>query len=72
MAGEEPLGRPRAEAADRDQPGADLVVVSSRERVEIDRIAGEAEHVLGFAVREAEREQLFLVPAATLSRVGNA
>src|SRR5207249_2668155 len=58
VAGEEPLRRPRAEAAQRDDPGADLVVVELAQRVEVDDAAREAEHILLLPPREAECDEV--------------
>src|SRR6185437_16900849 len=58
---EEPLGRPRAEAPQRHDAGPHLVVVEPREPAEVDLGAGEPDHVLRLAAREAERDELGLV-----------
>src|SRR5471030_2805154 len=62
VACQEPLRRPRAEAANRRQAGPDLVIVEGMQRVQIELVAGEAEHVLRLPVREAKCEQLVLGP----------
>ena len=73
VAGEEPLGRPRAEPAQRRDARARTSSSGERaERVEVEVAAGEPDHVLGLAAREADRDELGLVAAASRSRVGSS
>ena len=65
VAREEPVGRPLAEAAERDEPGGHLLVRQRRELVEIEVAPRQPDHVLRLPVREADREQL------VLGRLGN-
>ena len=64
MAREEPVGRPDAKAADRRDPRLHLVVRKGGELGEVELCPGDADHVLGLAPREAEREQLVLLRAS--------
>src|SRR5262249_45372129 len=57
VTGEEPLGRPLADPALRDELSLDLVVRQPREAVEVELRPGEAEDVLGLPTREAERDE---------------
>src|ERR1051326_9189581 len=63
MPREEPLGRPRPETAQRRDRGTHLAVVEPREAVEVEVGAREAEHVLGLAAGESERDELLLAGA---------
>ena len=63
MAREEPVGRPLAEAAQRDEPRLHLVVRQRRECGEIELRAGEPDDVLRLAPREADRKELVLARA---------
>src|SRR3954469_1213959 len=57
---EEPLRRPLAETPDGDDPRPHLVVGQVAQRLEIEVAAGEPEHVLLLAPREAERHEISL------------
>ena len=59
-AGQEPVGRPLAEAANRYQPRLDLLVRKLTKLLEIELRARERDDVLGLAPREPELDQLFL------------
>jgi len=63
VAGEEPVGRPFAEAANGHEPGLHLVVGKTGQPLELDRACGQAEDVLGLAPREAEHDEVFLAGA---------
>ena len=58
MTGEEPVGRPLAEAADRDDPLLHLVVGQESKAAQVEFRACEAHDVLGLASREPERKEL--------------
>src|SRR5437588_7426105 len=74
VAGEEPVGRPLAEPALCDELRLDLVIAEEREPVEIEPASGETEDVLGFAAREADRDELVIAcqrePLSGRKRVG--
>src|ERR1700756_5207391 len=58
VAREEPVRRPLAEPAQGGELLLPLVVGEKRQPLEVDVGASEADHVLGLAPREAEREEL--------------
>ncbi|HSO01546.1 MAG TPA: hypothetical protein VLS46_03370 [Gaiellaceae bacterium] len=58
VAGEEPVRGPLPQAANRHEPRRHLLVGQALELAEVEVAAGEAEHVLGLARREAGGEQL--------------
>src|SRR5439155_24267115 len=58
VAGEIPVRRPLAEPADRDDPLLHLVVGQPSELPVVGLGAGDAEHVLRLAPREAERDEV--------------
>src|ERR1044071_291193 len=62
MPGEEPLSRPFADPAKRDELRLHLLVRENRESVEVDVGAREADGVLRFPAREGERDELALRP----------
>ena len=70
VARQEPLRRPRAEAAPGDDRRPHLVVGQRGERVEVEVGAGEVEHVRGLGAREAEREEVVLRGVRRRARAG--
>src|ERR1700746_2975441 len=63
MAGKKPFRRPDADAAERDESRAHLVVGERCERVQVDVGTGEADDVLGLPPRETEGDELLLARA---------
>ena len=72
VAGEEPLGRPGAEAAYRRQASTHLIVGGVRERAEVEVGPSEPDDVLGLAPRVAKRDELVGSAPARRSRRGKA
>ena len=76
VAAEEPFGRPGPEPAHCDEARPDLVVGQQMKPFEVEIVAGEADHVLGLAPREAELDELRLVgsgnPRPGRERIGLA
>jgi hypothetical protein len=73
LPGEEPVGAPLPEPAERREPCLHIVVGERLELVEIEVGARDAKHVLGFAQGEAESGQLLFLRArdAFAGREGN-